>query len=393
MLDRTIPALVLRLDSNVFHHGTLGAIRSLGRAGVEVHGLVEGRHAPTYRSKYLARMHTRPRGRDIVRALTQVAGSIGRKAVLLALDDEGAIAVAEHAAELRPYYLMPDQTPGLPRTLADKRLLYQLCATLGIAQPETRLITGERDAEAAVADLGLPLVAKWAQPWLLPAGTGLRNTSLVHRPQQVARLLRHAAGSDLLFQRFVPGGPHADWFFHGYFDENSRCLYGGAGRKERAYPAGAGLTTYGRWLPNPVVEATVRELAATVGYRGVLDIDFRHDPVKDAYHLLDFNPRLGAQFRLFSDSMGLDVVRAAHLHLSGRQAVRGRADHGRTYVVENYDLLAAGPRTLRALCAADEFAWLSADDLRPFVAMAGQTMKRCLTRAGNNWRKCAHPGD
>ncbi|TDD14937.1 ATP-grasp domain-containing protein [Nonomuraea diastatica] len=380
MLDCTVPALVLRLDSNVFHHGTLGAIRSLGRAGVEVHGLVEGAHAPTYRSRYLARMHTWSRGRDTVQALTRAADRIGRRAVLLTLDDAGAIAVAEHAADLRPFYLMPDQMPGLPRTLADKRLLHQLCSTLGVVQPETRLITGAGDAAAAVADFGLPLVAKWAQPWLLPTGIGLRKTGLVRRTQQVERLLRHVEGRELLFQRFVPGGPGSDWFFHGYFDENSRCLYGGAGRKERAYPRGAGLTTWGRWLPNPVVEGAARELAVTLGYRGVVDIDFRHDPAADTYHLLDFNPRLGAQFRLFTDRDGLDLVRAAHLHLSGRWTTRGRTGHGRTYVVENYDLFTAGPKSLRALCAADEFAWLSADDLRPFVGMAGQTIKRGLTR-------------
>ncbi|MEU6711332.1 ATP-grasp domain-containing protein [Nonomuraea sp. NPDC046802] len=380
MLDCTVPALVLRLDSNIFHHGTLGAIRSLGRAGVEVHGLIEGGHEPTSHSKYLTRNHAWPRDRDVVKALIQAAESIGRPAVLLALDDAGAIAIAEHATDLRPYYLIPDQAPELPRTLADKRLLSHLCSSLGIAQPETRLITSEGDAKDAVADFGLPLVAKWAQPWLLPAGIGLRNTSMVRQPHQVTHLLRHVEAGDLLFQRFVPGGRRSDWFFHGYFDENSRCLYDGAGRKERAYPRGSGLTTYGRWLPNPVVESTARELAATLGYSGVLDIDFRHDAAKDAYYLLDFNPRLGAQFRLFSDGSGMDLVRAAHLHLSGRRAVRGRAGHGRTYVVENYDLLTSGPKSLRALCTADERAWLSADDPGPFLAMAGQMIKRAFTR-------------
>ncbi|TDD57269.1 ATP-grasp domain-containing protein [Nonomuraea terrae] len=380
MLDCTVPALVLRLDSNMFHHGTLGAIRSLGRAGVEVHGLVPHGGEPAARSRYLARVHTWPRDLDVVGALREVAGRIGRRAVLLALDDAGAIAVAEHAAELRPYYLLPEQEPGLPRTLADKRLLAELCAGLGIAQPETRLITGERDATAAVADFGLPLVAKWAQPWLLPPGLGLRNTTLVGHPRQVVRLLRHVRGRDLLFQRYVRGGPDCDWFFHGYFDEHAQSLYDGAGRKERAYPKGAGLTTYGRWLRNPEVERTAHELAAKVGYRGVLDIDFRYDAAEDVYYLLDCNPRLGAQFRLFTDGGGLDLVRAAHLHLTGRWTPRGPAAHGRTYAVENYDLFTGGPKALRALATADELAWLAADDPHPFAAMAGQTTKRVLAR-------------
>lgn len=40
-LDNRVPAVLLRLDRNPFHHGTLGAVRSLGRADVEVH-LVAG---------------------------------------------------------------------------------------------------------------------------------------------------------------------------------------------------------------------------------------------------------------------------------------------------------------------------------------------------------------
>ena len=35
--DTRVPAALLRIDRNPFHHGTLGAVRSLGRAGVEVH--------------------------------------------------------------------------------------------------------------------------------------------------------------------------------------------------------------------------------------------------------------------------------------------------------------------------------------------------------------------
>ncbi|MFE3454158.1 ATP-grasp domain-containing protein [Nonomuraea sp. NPDC059194] len=388
MLDSTVPALILRLDDNIFHHGTLGAIRSLGRAGVEVHGLIEGSHAPVSRSKYLSRMYTWSPGKAVVETLTEVAARIGRRAVLVAMDDAGAIAVAEHAAELRPHFLLPEQQPGLPRTLADKARLAALCASLGVAHPETRIVTCGDDIKAAVADLGLPLVAKWAQPWLLPRHAGLRNTSLIHEPGQALDLLGHDCDSDLLLQRFVPGGAASDWFFHGYYDQDSTCLFSGTGRKERAYPPGAGLTTYGRALPNPAIEDVANTMAAALGYRGVLDIDFRHDAAEDVYYLVDFNPRLGAQFRLFGDIRGLDLVRAMHLHLSGKRPAASRSVHGRTFLVENYDIYpafrAGRERTcagwLRAIRDADELAWLSRDDFWPFVTMARQSIKRGFTR-------------
>ncbi|MGV9305481.1 carboxylate--amine ligase [Nonomuraea sp. NPDC003727] len=353
-----------------------------------MHGIIEGRHAPVSRSKYLSRMYTWPPGGEVVETLTAVAKRIGRRAVLVAMDDAGAIAVAEHAAELSHCFLLPGQAPGLPRRLADKAALSSLCTSLGVAQPETRVVTCPDDIAAAVADLGLPLVAKWAQPWRLPRQAGLRNTSLIHRPEQADGLLGHGFDCDLLLQRFVPGGPTSDWFFHGYYDEDSSCLFGGTGRKERAYPPGAGLTTYGRALPNPAIEDVAHGMAAALGYRGVLDMDFRYDAAEDVYYLVDFNPRLGAQFRLFGDGRGLDLVRAMHLHLSGEHIPPARFVHGRTFLVENYDIYpafrAGRERTctawLRAVREADELAWLSADDFWPFVAMARQSIKRGFTR-------------
>jgi len=54
----------------------------------------------------------------------------------------------------------------------------------------------------------------------------------------------------------------------------------------------------------------------------------KEKPATGAYHLLDFNPRPGAQFRLFTDRAGTDVVRAQHLDLTGRAVPAGVAAYG-----------------------------------------------------------------
>jgi predicted ATP-grasp superfamily ATP-dependent carboligase len=387
----TTPVLLLRLDDNIFHHGTLAAVRSLGRAGIPVHAILEGPHAPVSRSRYLTGMHTWPESPGtFAAALTAIGERIGGRPLLIPMDDAGAIAVAERAAELTPAFLLPRQSPALPGSVADKSVLARLCTSLNLAHPETVLIRDAADRDHALARLGLPLMAKWARPWLLPPGGRIRSTSRVGDAQTAARLCEQAAetGSDLLFQRLIPPSPGSDWFFHGYFGDDSSCLFGGTGRKERAYPAGAGLTTLGRWVPNARVEEIACEMAATLGYRGILDLDFRQDRRTGAYHLLDFNPRLGAQFRLFSDEHGLDVVRAMHLDLTGGEVPERRPCYGRTYLVENYDAFRAiraprwkEPGWFRGLHEADEFAWFAKDDLSPFLGMAGQTMRRAFTRA------------
>ncbi|MGP3973912.1 carboxylate--amine ligase [Streptomyces sp. 8N114] len=406
-----VPALLLRLDPNPYHHGTLGAARSLGRAGLEVHALLGSASGPVGSSRFLHRVHTLPSaaartggsGADgalsdakLERALLDVSDAVGRTAVLLPLDDHGAIAAARLAPRLGGRYLLPAVEPGLPARLADKAELAAVCAHAGIAHPTTVLPGSAHEAGRAAAALGLPVVAKWSRPWLLP--TGLRSTALVRTAPEAARLFERSeeAGSTLLLQRRLPDVPGADWFFHGYAAEGGRFLVAGAGRKERSWPPYTGLTAVGSRLPNPPVEQAAARLSAALDYRGILDLDFRLDPAAGVHHLVDFNPRPGAQFRLFTDDAELDVVRAQHLHLTGRSVPRAAADRrpgeprgpARVFVVENYALLAAllgprppGPATAHLPRGPVERAWFAADDPLPFAAMAAGSLRRGLGKA------------
>ncbi|MEO3976052.1 ATP-grasp domain-containing protein [Streptomyces sp. CAU 1734] len=415
--DTTVPALVLRLDRNPFHHGTLGAVRSLGRAGAEVHAVVEAADSPVARSRYLHRAHPRPDGPvtpgNVLELLLRVSDRIGRPAVLIAMDDIGAIHTAAHAARLTGRFHLPQQPPGLPLRLADKAELARICAETGIPHPRTVIPESAAEAADAVRSLGLPLVAKWSRPWLLPPGGGLRSTTLVHSPQEARALFERGrgAGGRLLLQRYLPDDParpHSDWFFHGCFTAGPagvHCPVGGSGRKELSWPVRTGLTAKGSWLPNPEVEAAALRFAAHVGYRGILDLDFRRDHT-GRYRLLDANPRPGAQFRLFTDTTGLDVVRALYLDLTGQPVPRGSGGPGRVFVAENYALLsvlagAGGPHRPARTPAGPardrppgrrpgvETAWYASDDLLPFLAMALAWLARGLAKAARRIRRPA----
>ena len=129
-----------------------------------------------------------------------------------------------------------------------------------------------------------------------------------------------------MLQEYIPPGSGQDWFFHGYFDTGRRCQPAFTGVKDRSYPAYAGLTSLGRSVPNTRLREQVTGLAAAIGFRGIVDLDLRFDPRDAQYKLLDFNPRLGAQFRLFTTGTAASTwSRAAYLDLTG-QPCRGRAD-------------------------------------------------------------------
>jgi predicted ATP-grasp superfamily ATP-dependent carboligase len=403
--DTRVPALLLRLDPNPFHHGTLGAARSLGRAGIEVHAVVESLHSPVVFSRHLHRAHRAPEDtnlRSVLRTLRQIADQIGRPAVLIPMDDLGAIAAAQLAEQLADLYLLPRQPHTLPEQVADKVELAKICARLGIPHPVTVLPESACHASAIARDLGLPVVAKWSRPWLLPRASGLRSALLVRSPQEAGELYGQfeRAGSRLLLQSYLPESPSGDWFFHGYAADTGLCPVGGAGRKERAWPVGAGLTAAGRWVPNPEVERIAGRLVTALGYRGIFDLDFRLHPRTGTYHLLDFNPRPGAQFRLFTDPQGLDVVRALHLDLTGRPVPPYAATPGRVFVVEHYWLLsslaslsAKRPRRTggEGRVSGVETAWFAADDPLPFLAMAAAWLRRGVVKGFRRPVRRAHP--
>ncbi|WP_369383922.1 ATP-grasp domain-containing protein [Streptomyces sp. cg36] len=389
--DRSVPAVLLRIDQNPFHHGTLGAVRSLGRAGIGVHLVADRNAGPVVRSRYLSRTHPAPRGHDdenVLEALLRASERISRRAVLIPMDDLGALAAARLRGRLSGRFLLPEQCPQGLESVADKARLAGLCERYGIAHPTTVCPASAREAEVAARGLGLPVVAKWSRPWLLPPGAGLRSTRLLRTAPEAAELYergaRAGAGGALLLQRYLPAGPGRDWFFHGCAGPDGTVRAGGCGRKDRAWPVDAGLTAVGRWVPNPAVEDTARRLLAMVGHRGIADLDFRLDPASGAYHLLDFNPRPGAQFRLFADGSGLDVVRALHQDLTDRQAPPGRPRPGRRLVVENYALLSllAAPAPRGAGPAhGTEAAWFAPDDPAPALAMTAAWGRHATRRA------------
>ncbi len=389
-LDTRVPAVLLRTDRNPFHHGTLGAVRSLGRAGVEVHLIADCAGSPVRTSRFLRATHTPPRlGASLdefAAVLRRVADRVGRPAVLVALDDASAVATARLREELTDDYLLPAGPVGLAGEVADKAELAGLCGRLDLPHPATTVPGSPAEAATAARELGLPVVAKWSRPWLLPADAGLRSTTVVRSAEEAAGLYRRSeqAGSRLLLQAFLAPGLDRDWFFHGYADRAGFVRGGGAGRKLGAWPRGAGLTTVGRWTPNPEVRALAERLTGALGYRGVFDLDFRREGLTGAYHLLDFNPRPGAQFRLFTDTAGIDVVRALHLDLTGRRIPDGAPVPGRTFVVENYAPLTALRRPpLPAPPSgpgARELAWYARDDRAPGLALWSLWPRHALGR-------------
>ncbi len=405
MFDTDVPAVVFKLDPNVMHHGGLGVIRSLGRKGVQVYGVHEDSLAPAAHSRYLAaKWMWSPAEAEpeiIYEGLLRLSAHIDRPAVLLPTDDAAAIFLAEHGEQLRDRYWFPRIDADLPRAVSDKYSLYQLCRSVGFPCPDSMLVSGWDEARQFADQHGYPVVGKLTSPWKSVGSSPLRSTTIVRCEDDLCALYSACAeidGCQLMLQEHIPGGSGKDWFFHGYCDAASTCEPAFTGVKERSYPARAGLTCLGRCEENDELLQQVTGLLKSMSFHGIVDLDLRFDDRSGTYKLLDFNPRLGAQFRLFRTTADVDVATAYYLDATGQDIPPGRQLVGRRFVAENYDPIAAlsyfrsGDLRLRdwfkSVRNINETAWYARDDLLPFLLMCGWMGWRLLSRpfVGNRRR-------
>jgi D-aspartate ligase len=400
-LDTTVPVLLLKLSQNVMQHGALGIIRSLGRLGVSVYATVEDRLAPAAMSRYLS-------GAFVNRALAQgdqsqltklgeIGERLGRPTILVPTDDSAAIFIANHADALAKWFLFPRVERDLPRQLANKKDLYSLCRNVGVPCPETIFPTCVDDVHEFVERARFPVVVKAPEPHRLPRGVS--SVRIAETPKRLLSLYRHAEGAgihDLFLQEYIPDSCAQDWIFHGYANPKTGSFVAFTGRKLRSYPPFAGSTTLGVSERNEILRQQTQALIGAVRYAGIMDLDYRFDERDGRYKLLDFNPRVGANFRMFADRDGLDVVRAQHLDLTGRTVHLTRGVQDRTFIVEPYDLLATigymrrNSLTVRewwsSLKGRKEVAWFSADDPVPFLTMCIRLLLRGVGRLiGKGW--------
>lgn len=384
-VDTGTPAVVLKLASDVLGHGPLGIARSLGRLGVAVHLATPDARSPAGFSHYAARSWVLARPGDddsVLRTLEALVRHTGGRPVLIAADDVAALFVDRQLVDLRALFALPDQPAGLPLELSDKRRLHERCLELGIPTPEARVPRSLAEAREAAAELGFPVVVKAADPRILGGTDSPASVTIVRDGGQLESLFAYVdptALPELLLQEYIPGDATSVWMFNGYFARDGTCPIGIVGQKIRQAPPRTGATSLGIVVDNEAVRELSTTFLQRLGYRGIIDMGVRFDERDGRYKVLDVNPRIGASFRLFVASNGLDVARALYLDMTGQAIPPASVVAGRRWWVEDRDTATAFrlmrsrqlrlPTYLGSLRGVDETALLARDDLRPVAAL------------------------
>ena len=298
--------------------------------------------------------------------------------MLIPTTDTGAIWVSEHAAALASEFRFPYQDFNLVSLLCDKSRMQILARRNGVPTAQSMVPRSKEDVQLFIETASFPVMVKATDAERLRARMG-GTKFVIPSGRELLEFYAKAADHEepsLLIQEFIPG---EDWMFDGYFDQNSRCVFGVTGKKIRRFPVNTGVTSLGVCIRNETVERTTVEFMKAIAYQGILDIGYRYDQRDGKYKVLDVNPRIGCTFRLFTATNGMDVARALYLHLTGQSVIRGQAADGRKWIVEDFDLFSAirsiRNRTLtlqdwmRSFRGIQEMACFAFDDPLPFLLM------------------------
>jgi len=385
-VDRGVAALIVKIGNYPLHHGGVDAIRSLGRLGVPVYAVAEDRWTPAALSRYCRGAYVWPRAERadparMAELLKRAGREIPGLAVLVPTDEEAAVLIAEHSADLAEYFLLPQVAPDLPAKLASKRGLYELCLEHGVPAPGSSFPRTAAEVTAFAATATFPVVAKNLEAWVRLRAPAVNGTTVIGTATELLALARGWGDEpSVILQEYIPPEHAGDWIVHLYRGAGGEPLLLFTGVKVRSWPPRAGMTACAYTAPNPELAELAARLCKQVGFCGVADLDFRHDRRDGRYKLVDFNPRVGAQFRLFENAAGVDVVRAMHLDLTGRRMPLAPNPGTRRLLVENVDLTArlAGRRSSERVPippgpVQTELAWLAADDPLPVAAMLARS--------------------
>ncbi len=325
------------------YHGTLAAVRSLGRAGVPVVVADGHRLAPARFSRHAARVVSCPDVGAEPESFVDWLLWLGTREpgrVLLPTSDDVAWILALHRDALSPHYRMYGPPAESIWMLLDKWRLHRACLALDIATPATWLPRDAEGLEVVRQEARFPVVVKpRTQVFLTPHQKG----RVVQRAEELAPLYEDLLHATSHARTLVESAPDVDgpivqafadtradgvYSLSGFIDETGEIFAVEASRKLLQWPPrlGVGTCFEATEVRGDLADAVAR-LLRHAGYHGAFEVEFVR--VDGRYRIIDVNPRFYGQMQL-DVARGLDLPRMMYVAALGeRRELRRLAGAGR----------------------------------------------------------------
>lgn len=280
------------------HTTGLTAARCLGREGIPVKGFDVSAERPGFRSRYCsAKVCPDPLEQPdaLVRFLRQQVRDGSQKVVLLPTSDVFFLFLSRHRAQLADKFLMNLPAEEVAESVVNKRRLYELAAANDTPFPGS-YFPGTYDEAVAVKDsLRYPAFIKpyWGHQWRAYFG-GQHKGFKVRSPEEFLARFREVleSGHPALVQSYVTSPDDNLFSLSLYVSQEGEVLAAFPRRQVRQYPPNSGTVTLAISERDPELVANGTRFCRSIGYRGIVGLEYKRDREDNRYKLLDFNPRL-----------------------------------------------------------------------------------------------------
>lgn len=289
----------------------LAVVRSLGRAGHEVHVCSAGGRSLAGRSRHARSDHAVPdplsNPEAFVRAVADRVATLGA-GVLLPVTD-ASIPPILLDEDLVSAVTVPFPSFASYRAVSDKVRLIDAARGVGLKAPRSRRVDAKEDLDAVSTDgLAAPYVLKPARS-VVGEGERQLKTSVAYAEDRNCLLTRLRAlpseAFPVLVQEFVRGTGEGVFLLRW----EGATLAAFAHRRIREKPPSGGVSVYRESVPAPreLVAASERLLDA-FDWRGVAMVEYRRSEATGRPYLMEVNGRFWGSLQLAVDA-GVDFPR------------------------------------------------------------------------------------
>ena len=339
-------------------HVSIAVARSLGRRGIPVWLLAS--HPLPQLSRYVQRSFAWPGAehRDAVASIVDVAVRHGLKGwVLFATGDEDMRVIAQNHALLASHFRVATASWDTTQWAYDKRLTYRRAAQLAIDCPRSFQASGLETVRQS--QIQFPVVLKPARRDAINDFTRAKAWKADDRDALLSLYQRAASlvGSDaVIVQEWIPGNGEAHFSYAGLWDRG-RPVASLVARRARQYPVDFGRSsTFVETVEQEQVEALARCFLESLGYSGVVEIEFKYDRRDRRYKLLDVNGRFWTWAAL-GQLAGVDFPYLAWRQALGQDAscAHVKAKTGVAWMYASRDIMAAFAEISRGGLTAGDY--------------------------------------
>lgn len=306
--------------------GTLGMVRSLGKAKIPVILLDDDAFSPATHSAYVRKVVIAPlSGASLVKELLALAVNIAGPAVLFLNSDDAVLTVSEYRADLENNYRFRLPSHTCLTSLLDKTSFQRLAEELGFPVPRSVTI-GHIGDLSRLAQLRFPCIVKPMRGTANYIRAQFARGYKVASPEQAERVCHRILSvvQGLVVQEWIEG-PDSDLYFclqYRATDGGTVCSF--TGRKLSIWPADVGTTASCTAAPEarPILQPLTEAFFKRVSFVGMGGIEFKRDGRTGEFLMIEPTVgRIDGQEEI-ATLHGVNIPLAAYLHETGSPGLR-----------------------------------------------------------------------